>query len=412
MTQPKVEEYRSWLGNFDYFGMEISSYDEKSCKLLDGLFALIEKIAPTSENGARTIWLNAERGPIEDFGSLEELIAEGEVENEQEYKDLWKSYFPDEVEWYELSAVELKKEKYRAITLRHRFVIVQDERREKSGFNYDIAEFVQWLVDSVKEVITMLKDGTYNDYINKNLPPQHKVGTIARKDFWDIWPERRTDFFKNILKEDIAEFCKSAKAQTTDYKQFSERMESMTANDFFRFCAMGYVANNYSGCDKTPKEQYLLHADGRDDGLTEINPDSPQEFREWINVRTHYGHPWEVCRGGNSTHISLCVNCDEKGYFLSLDGDAWTRTIETVKFYLALHRAEIPVFLHEAEILVQRLLEEEKIGIVPEGVMPIYCENYFPNEHIIDFINLPYEDREEFLPHCVWQELESVHLSE
>ena len=52
-----------------------------------------------------------------------------------------------------------------------------------------------------------------------------------------------------------------------------------TAYDFFRFCAMGYAENGYAGCEKSPKEQYYLHADGRDDGLGDIDPDDPEAFR-------------------------------------------------------------------------------------------------------------------------------------
>ena len=78
--------------------------------------------------------------------------------------------------------------------------------------------------------------------------------------------------------------------------------------------------------------------------------------------------------------------------------------METVKFYLALTRANIPVYLAEAKMLADRLAEEEKIGIVPEGVLPSYCESWFPKEHIIDYMNLPSEDREKFLPFCTWYE--------
>ena len=101
---------------------------------------------------------------------------------------------------------------------------------------------------------------------------------------------------------------------------------------------------------------------------------------------------------------------DKDGYFLYLDGDAWNRTIETVKFYLALTRAGIPVYLIEAHTLADRLAEKEWIGIVPHGVMPAYCESWFPNEHIIDYMNLPYEDREMFLPFCVWYDEEPIML--
>lgn len=171
--------------------------------------------------------------------------------------------------------------------------------------------------------------------------------------------------------------------------------------------------NKYDGCDKAPKEQYYLHADGRDDGLQDIEGNSPEAFHAWLHDRQRLGgHPWEVCRGGNSTHVSLQVVEDDRGYFLYLAGDAWNRTIETVKFYLALTRAHVPVYLVEAQVLADRLAEKEKIGIVPEGVIPAYCGNWFPNEHIIDYMNLPDEDRDKFLPFCTWLEEQPVALQE
>ena len=224
-------------------------------------------------------------------------------------------------------------------------------------------------------------------------------------------PEARKEFFEDISAEDVAEFIRKASAQGEGSETIKERLPSMTANDFFRFCAMGYAENKYNGCDKTPKEQYYLHADGRDDGLKDLNPDDPEAFHAWLHDYSRGGgHPWEVCRGGNSTHVSLRPMDDKDGYFLYLDGDAWNRTIETVKFYLALTRAGIPVYLIEAHTLADRLAEKEWIGIVPHGVMPAYCESWFPNEHIIDYMNLPYEDREKFLPFCVWYDEEPIML--
>ena len=48
---------------------------------------------------------------------------------------------------------------------------------------------------------------------------------------------------------------------------------------------------------------------------------------------------------------------------------------------------------------------------MPDGVMPAYCGSWFPNEHIIDYMNLPYEDREKFLPFCVWYDEEPIMLT-
>ena len=143
---------------------------------------------------------------------------------------------------------------------------------------------------------------------------------------------------------------------------------------------------------------------------TTMDAFSEEEFVQWLNNKTHHGHPWEVCRGGNSTHISLYVRHYDDGFKLVLSGSALTRTIETVKFYLAIRKAGYPVSLVDGHTLVSRLLETERIGIVPEGVIPSYCESLFPNEHIIDFMNLPSENRQLVADHCVWQDIEPVEL--
>lgn len=65
----------------------------------------------------------------------------------------------------------------------------------------------------------------------------------------------------------------------------SQRLTEMTANYFFSCCALGYHANQYPGGDKLPRDQYRQHADGRDDGLLDITPDSPQAFSLWYHNR-------------------------------------------------------------------------------------------------------------------------------
>ena len=275
LTQPKIDGYISWLRRNDHFGMTSCIYDDKSQKLLDELFALLEQIAPESPNGVRTLWLRAERGPIEDFGNAAEEIEEGNYDSEEEFIDVWKSWFPEDVKWYHFQAVEDKAEGYRAVAVRHSYVIVQDKRREPAGWPCEISEFVQWLVDGVRSCIEMLKAGTYNDVVRENLPPQHRTGTIRRRDFWNVWPDARVDFFKDISPADVTEFIERVSAQEENYAAMKDRLQAMTANDFFRFCAMGYAENKYDGCGKTPKEQYVLHADGRDEGLQDIDADSP-----------------------------------------------------------------------------------------------------------------------------------------
>ena len=123
LTQPKIDGYISWLRRNAHFGMTSCIYDDKSQKLLDELFALLEQIAPESPNGVRTLWLRAERGPIKDFGNVAEEIAEGNYDSEEEFVDAWKSWFPEDVKWYQFQTVEDKAEGYRAVAVRHSYVM-------------------------------------------------------------------------------------------------------------------------------------------------------------------------------------------------------------------------------------------------------------------------------------------------
>jgi hypothetical protein len=358
----------------------------------------------------RELWFTAERGTIEDFGDFEEMLADGDVESREEFESWWHDEFPREVEWYNFSAVEDEEIGYRGILVGNRLVIVDDKRKPRY-FPYDISEFTEWILDSVKNCISELENGTYNKRVAEGLPPQHRTGTILRKHLWDVFPESRESFFKDLSQAEVDEFVRYAAEQEDEPQKLKTRIDKMTANDFYSYCALGYAANKYEGTDWPLRQQYERHADGRDDGLGEIDPDSADAFHDWLcNCEFHGGHPWEVCRGGNSTHVSLYVSHDDGGYYLSVAGDAWNRTVESVKFYLALRNAGLPVYMHKAKLLAARLLEKEKIGLVPDGVIPAYCDSLFPDEDVIDFMNLPFENRDELLPYCVWQKEKEVKL--
>ena len=155
----------------------------------------------------------------------------------------------------------------------------------------------------------------------------------------------------------------------------------------------------------------MKHADGRDEGLCGIDENSPSAFETWYNDRMRYGgHPWEVCRGGNSTHVDLYVMMDEKGYYFYTAGNAWNRSVEAAHFYLSIYRAGYPVTISDGRAMADRFLGVYRIGIVPAGVIPNYCESYFPGEKILDFMNLDKEDEEKILEYIVWQDIPEQNL--
>lgn len=158
---------------------------------------------------------------------------------------------------------------------------------------------------------------------------------------------------------------------------------------FSNFVLWGYAENSYNGCDNSPKEQYYLHADGRDEGLRDINADAPRRFIRGSMTENRAAIRGRYAAAGIpliSTFRWWKMRVD---YFLFLAGDAWNRTIETVKFYPCSDKSKYPGLPGKAYLLADRLAEKEKIGIVPEGVFPSYCESLFPGKNIIDYMNCP-----------------------
>ena len=411
MFAPVFSRYVHSLGRVGYRNYDCNyTYDDKSYKNIDKIYEILNKIKPVSEeNNARELWLKIPRGQLEDYGDFEQARDFGDVNTIEEFKEMWLEEFPNEYVWFNFVSVEDPSIPYRAIFIENKHVLEVDSRKEMSYPN-DISEFTETLLNAVTDCYNKLVAGTYNDEVNRELPPEYKTGTILRSELWKLFPESKDELFDSFSAEDLNEFKLKVSKQTGKYDYDSVgRLSSFTANEFYLVCSIGYAANNYNYSELTPKEQYYKHADGRDDGLKEIPPDSPEAFLEWYEERkNHGGHPWEVCRGGNSTHVSLFVVHDDKGYALSLAGK--NRTVETVKFYLALTRAGYPVFLHDAEQLVKRFDGTEKVGVVPRSVFPRYCDLMFPGEDVISFINLPYENENDVAQKCVWQELDKIEL--
>lgn len=377
--------------------------------LVEEFFRLIEKIAPCGSDERREVWVRAPRGGIRNFGNFKEYQSEGEVETYEEFIDLWQEYYPEKESWYQITT--MRHEDYRVVFVGSRIAIQVNPPRT-SGWGIDISPFVRWLMYAVGKAIDLMAEGKYNEFVRKNLPAVRKTGTISRKEYLDLFPAIREEYRAEISPADIAEFVTLAEAQDEDAPQ--THLAEMTAATFYQCCALGYEANGYQGREgHSAKEQYYLFADGRDDGLQEIDENSPQAFSEWYHDKQwKIGHPWEVCRGGNSTHVSLYILEDEKGYYFCVAGRSYSRSIEAIKFYLALHRAGYPVRISDAKALAARFTETDKIGIVPQGRITRYCEGDFPGEKIIDFINLPYEKEkaEKIAERACWQPIAEQKL--
>lgn len=151
----------------------------------------------------------------------------------------------------------------------------------------------------------------------------------------------------------------------------------MTASNYFDYCRIAYIAGERAedNVDKTlsGRQMYERYADGRDEGLLSIDPNSEAEFADWIDGRhprrSCGGHPWEIKRGGNTTHIDLSVSRPplngHEHFQVLLRGGSIGRLKETICMFLGLYEARLPIAINDPEGIRKRLLAQDNVGIVP-----------------------------------------------
>lgn len=115
----------------------------------------------------------------------------------------------------------------------------------------------------------------------------------------------------------------------------------------------------------------------------------PNAFAAWHRNRAGGGHPFEICRGGNSTHISLHVTECENGWQLFLYGFSVARVVETAKMAIALFERGVPFVLAYKDEMRRMLKGEDFVGIVPDDIGLGYNHQEFPKEdRIYSFAHL------------------------
>lgn len=195
---------------------------------------------------------------------------------------------------------------------------------------------------------------------------------------------------------------------------------TMTANRYFEYCRIAYIASSEKhdpvDTSLTGREMYRQYADGRHGGLLDIEPDSETAFADWIDGKAGgspvSGHPWEIRRGGNTTHIDLSVyrpqfGCTD-GFCVMLRGESFSRMVETIKMFLAIHDAGLPISIANPEAVRERILGQDNVGIIPAYDSPHRANQNFPKEqHVYDITYLKSFGRRKksLLPFITWEPL-------
>ena len=402
---PDFKNLESFKGAHNY--KSLNEGFRKKIKELCEVFSVVE---PYNEDWHR-IWIVVPRGTIEDFSSFEDAKAYMDVNTYEEYENLWKEYYPHEEYWFKIGVAEVND--YLCVAINNSIVFEYNPTDKNWDYNQETDENFAYpridaIIYGVKKSISLLLNGTYNQYIKDNLPLIHKKGTISGKDFWKGFPDARENTLEGMSESDCNEFVSLMQKFEKDAVP-SERLDEMTVDLFFECCSLGYRINGYDIEGLSPSEQYKKFADGRDEGLLEIDSSSAEAFENWENDKSRFGgHPWEVMRGGNSTHVDFYPCKDDKGYYFELRGDY--RKKEVAMFYLALHRKGIPVGLENGKLIANAFMGTDRIGIVPNDVFPRYCHSMFPKEDVIDFINIYDYEMDLIKDYVTWYDIPEIHL--
>ena len=433
------------LNQFDNRIINPSAQPVEILDVMDLIFKEASCLAPVKENSeVKRLWLFIPRGEISDYCSYEEMLEWEEVASYPEYELRFRQDYPDEINWYELILVE--SEGYRGLIVNNTIIVSAQTEKKPVGSDYRTQAAVDLctlLAKAVHTSIALLRKGTYNSFVERSLPYKFRSGIIKRSVLWKAFPEMKEAIFEGMDDVTFSKFQKYLKGPGNDAVKVG-RIRDFTGIMFLKACAAGYRACGYEGSDLPLVDQYLLHADGRDEGLTGkghglsegpgIDLDSPLSWDEWYYDTGRFGgHPWEVCRGGNSTHVDLFVRNDKQyvswqlktgrmtaeeassypeGYYFEVAGNAWNRSVEAVKFFVSIKEAGYPVILRDADAILARFKGTDLIGIVPHNVIPNYCENMFPPQYgrILDFMHIYEDEMDEIGNKIEWLAQEEADL--
>lgn len=400
-----------FLRQFENKSLVVEDFEDEliinKIKKIRSLISVIEPIKEVHED-TWTFWIEVPCGSLEE--SLKEAAKEERClpeEIESECKADWEyRYLGESFKWYQLSLRSLNYQPEFILAFDRYFVMLKnDALRGANRLFKEQRLLLSFLAKRLKEILDAIVQGPdlYNKMLENRLSKTRRFGRIKRCDYLaTVKNARRLD--KEIGKRKMQKFAKIVSIIEQEHP-----IEKMTADDFFRFCEICYDANKrYSGSKEwTAKEKYKRYADGRDEGLTVIKGSSEASFRKWFHSKRWGGHPWEICAGGSTTHISLRVSEENKQWHLQLAGESLAKVVETVNMALALHKRGIPFQLAGAKEIFKMVSGQDYIGIVANGSGTKYCDDAFPEEdNIIDFMDPWWEESfENFKPSIYWYPL-------
>lgn len=298
--------------------------------------------------------------------------------------------------WDYLTITKYQKNYYFNLCAQRLELCYPEEKDRIDWDSEEVSGLIRCLSLTIKQQIKDPKN--YLKKLNQNLPLRYRDGIIPRN--WLIrWVPDLYRPEKILGARNTAKLCHHLeKSKDGAAEKF---LPEMTLTTYLSYCKEAYLANAKSlkfSRESKALELYKQFADNRNDGLLDIDPNSPVAFSQWYHGSRGGGHPWEIYRGGNTTHIDLGVRFEEnKGWIIYLNSEATSRLVETARIALGFIEKDLPFELLNGKSIRMKLHNLDNIGLVPDWHSTHRAASEFPDEfHVYDCIHLRnLETREE-----------------
>jgi hypothetical protein len=325
---------------------------------------------------------------------------------------IWSVIFSEKRKWYHLCITKYR-EKYFINQINSNncsLEISPDEVKEAEFFGMNCigkgnpASIWKPIIITALDWLKIVKNNWIraNEIIHKGYPFKYRFGIIPNSIVRCALPTTLFRVDEDLGKEKCQKFINLVEGGHF-FNDQHELIKSLTANKYFEYCKIAYIAAQREGeivdANLSGRKLYEQFADGRHEGLLNIDGDSEEEFESWIDYkhpeRIHGGHPWEIKRGGNTTHINLSVmkKSQVKGapYVVQIRGEAINRLEEAIRMFLALYEASYPISIVNPDKIRMRLLGQDNIGIIPLHIVSHRANQLF-NEKDDVFDVIYYEE--------------------
>jgi hypothetical protein len=191
--------------------METYSIDEASEQMLRELFVITAELKSVmDDDDVKVFWIWAKRPTFKQYKAYYYDDEESANVTEEDKKEYYKRDFPNPRCWYKLQLVhhERRDEDYYGVILSGVYLLSINDVNTKESWKRDATELLKWLIEQATDVVQRVKDGTYNAEIDRMLPMEYRWGKILRKDYWDIYPERRDAYRQQFTQQEIDTFLK------------------------------------------------------------------------------------------------------------------------------------------------------------------------------------------------------------